>query len=128
MKNNFILIIIIVSILVFMFVCNEYKNFNTKETFNHNDNDKDNMNPYYYILPNIFYTKQFYDNIFIPPKPKTDSLAKINLDSYLDSDIVSNKIICANITNQAKCWDNNHCMWIKKINNGSYCTLAPKLL
>lgn len=125
MKNNLILIIIFTSILVIIFVYNRYKNFNSEENFN---NNKDNINPYYYTLSNIFYTKQFYDNIFIPPKPKTDSLTKINIDSYVNSDIVSNKIICANITNQAKCWDNNNCMWIKKINKGSYCTLAPKLL
>ena len=90
--------------------------------------DTNNKNPFFTKIPNIFYTKQFTDNLFIPPKPKKSTLLSINTNSFFDSDIVSNKILCSSITNQGKCWDNNICQWVEKYGQKSYCTLAPKFL
>jgi hypothetical protein len=118
---NLYLIIILVLILVIIFLYNKYEKFEDEES-------SDNNIFYLNKLPNIFYTKQFYDNLFIPPKPNISTLPNITINSYLNSDIVMNKIECASIVNQAKCWDNNNCQWVEKIGSKSFCTLAPKLL
>ena len=104
-----------------MFIYNGYENFYNKET---NDKNIFFMNKF----PNIYYTKRFYDNLFVSPKPNITSLGNITVNSYLSSDITMKKIECASITNQDKCWDNNNCQWIEKIDSKSFCTTAPKFL
>lgn len=119
MNANFIFILII--ILMIIIIIDQYENFSKTD----NNNEK---NLFFSKLPNIYFTKQFIDNLFVPPKPPTRSLNSINANSYINSNTVSNKIICSSINNQAKCWDNNNCQWINKIGEKPYCTLAPKLL
>lgn len=118
---NLYLIIILMIILAIIFLYLSYENFDYTET-----SDKNIF--FLNKLPNIFYTKQFYDQLFVPPKPKFSTLSDISLNSYLNSDIVNKKIECASIVNQAKCWDNNNCQWVEKIGSKSFCTIAPTML
>jgi hypothetical protein len=87
-------------------------------------------NLFFKELPNIFLNDNYlnYDLNKANDKPNYNSLGQISYNSYINSDIVSTKIICANYNNQGDCWDNNHCQWIYKINGGSYCDMAPKWL
>lgn len=118
---NLYLIIILTIIIGIIFLYNKYENFYNQESTDSN---------IFYLdkLPNIFYTQQFYDNLFIPPEPKMSTLENITLNSYLDSDIIMKRIECVSIDNQANCWDNNNCQWIEKIGSKSFCTIAPKML
>lgn len=93
-------------------------------------------NLFYAKMPNIFASNAYLNNlpekITIPTKP----IGELSFDSYIYSDIISNKIICSNYTNQGDCWDNNKCQWIEKkvgeqaLGNphNAYCDLAPKWL
>lgn len=124
MNTIFIIILIIVIIAIFLY--NKYEFFNKIDL--DLDLDINNKNSFYYRHPNIYFTKQFTDNLFVPPKPQISTLQSIDINSYVDSNIVSNKIICANITNQGKCWDNNNCEWVEKVGEKSFCKIAPKML
>ena len=117
MNNNFVIILLV--IIVLLFFSNVYEKFNSN-----------NINLFYKNMPNIFMQNNYIDEQDITPTSNTDikSLGNITLDSYVYSDIVSKKIICDNYTSQADCWENNNCQWIYKIDNGSYCDLAPKWL
>jgi hypothetical protein len=115
---NIILIIILIIIIVIIFLYQEY------EYFNYTNKN----NSFYNKIPNIFFTKQFTDNLYIPPKPKTSSLESIDINSYIMPDIISNKIVCLNITDQGKCWENNNCQWIEKVGEKSFCDIAPKFI
>lgn len=117
----FIFGIILVIIFVIIFLYDKFENFD--------DDEKNNENIFFIKkFPNIYYTEQYYDKLYIPPKPNMTSLANITIDSYLNSDIVMKKLECSNITNQAKCWDNNNCQWVERIGSKSFCTTAPKML
>ncbi len=120
MKIIFIVILIIVFVIVFLYKKHEF--------FNYKNNKINVDNPFNDKLPNIFFTKQFINNLFVPPKPKVSNLDLININSYIDSNIITNKIICSSITNQAACWDNNNCQWNRNIGKKSYCEIAPKFL
>lgn len=104
-----------------------------------NPNESFDTNLFYAKMPNIFESKFYSNNL--PNKQTvsqtpTKSLGELSFDSYIYSDIISNKIICSNYTNQADCWNNNKCQWVeKKIGDqaqghphGSYCDFAPKWL
>ena len=120
----FALIILITIMYIFELKFKPDEYFNSKSQ----ENTNTNTNAFYEKIPNIFFTDKFIDNLYVGTEPQSTSLQSIQFNSYINSDIVSNKIICSNITNQGKCWDNNNCQWINKINEKSYCTIAPKLL
>lgn len=118
----FILIIVLFSIVLYSYKFTKIENFNKSNT---------ETNSFFYKFPNIYYTKQFIDNLYIPEKSKKTTMDTIDIDSYLNSDIMSDKIICSSISNEADCWNNNNCQWISKIGQNddkSYCMLAPKFL
>ena len=87
-------------------------------------------NLFFKPMPNIFLGSNYlnYDLKEVKKVPEYNTLGQISYDSYINSDIVSTKIICSNYNNQGDCWDNNHCQWIYKIDGGSYCDMAPKWL
>ena len=116
---NIIFLIILIFTIISIFFYDGYEYFNKIES---------QYNPFLTKLPNIYYTKQFIENLFVPPKPKIRSLQNIIDNSYIDSNIISTKVICSNINNQGKCWDNNNCQWVEKIGEKSFCTIAPKML
>jgi hypothetical protein len=117
---NIILIVILIIIIIIIFLYRKYENFN--------NTNSDSFNQFNFKLPNIFFTKRFISNRFVPPKPKVTNLELININSYFDSNIFTNKLICSSIINQAKCWDNNNCQWIEKVGEKSYCDVGPKFL
>jgi hypothetical protein len=117
-----ILILILIIAIVIIFLYEKY------EYFNYTNSDNNYNNPYYAKIPNIFYTKQYINNLYMQTKPKTNSLESININSYMNSDITTNKRICSNINDQGKCWDNYNCQWIELIGDKSYCNIGPKLL
>lgn len=130
MNTYFILISIIIIIIIYCI--NQYTNFNNinlnlDENF-YSAKSNDNNNVFIKKIPNIFYTPQFLDNLYKPPNPPKKSIQDIDLNSYIDSNIISTKIICASITDQARCWDNNNCQWVEKVGKKSFCTTAPKFL
>jgi hypothetical protein len=100
---------------------------------NKNENfllNQDNTNSYYKPLKNIFLTDNYYNYIDNHPKnneKSPESLNKIKLDSFLYSKPTTQKIICSSHTNRANCWEDNvnNCQWVYKIDNGSYCDVAP---
>jgi len=123
-KSLFILLLIIIFIIITAYL--KIYTFFYLDYFNLTD-----TNLFFYKLPNIYYTKQFVDNLFVPEQPKKTSLHSINFNSYINSDIISNEIICSSINNQVDCWNNNNCQWNKQIdvNNNdikSFCSLSPK--
>lgn len=119
MKTYFLIIIIIILILIW--ISNKNENFSNNSTEN-------NTNIFFLKqLPNIYYTKRFYQDLFVPPPSQKSSLADITFNSYLNSNTIDNKITCSSITNQGRCWDNNNCQWVHKIDGNSYCKLGPKL-
>ena len=87
-------------------------------------------NLFFEPLPNIFLNSDYlnYNLNKVKEVPNYSTVGQISYDSYINSDIVSTKIICSNYDNQGDCWDNNHCQWINKIDGGSYCDMAPKWL
>lgn len=97
-------------------------NYLEKETFD--------TNLFFKPLPNIFLNNNFlnYNLDKTNEKPNYNSLEQISYNSFINSDIVSTKIICANYDNQGDCWDNNHCQWNYRIDGNSYCDMAPKWL
>ena len=146
MENYLIFVFILLSVMIILLYFNKlYENFNpTNKT-----------NLFYENLPNIFMSptdsdnqiltdsdnlsSTDSDNLFLTdsnnqtPTPtqtptQTASLSTITFDNYIYSDQVSKQIVCANLTSQADCWDNNNCQWINKIDTGSYCDLASKWL
>ena len=119
---NIIFIIILIITIVVIILYNKYEYFTI---INSDTNDK---NIFFKKIPNIYITKQYIDNLFVPPKPKISSLQSIGVNSYIDSNIVTNKIICASIDNQGKCWDNNNCQWVENVGEKSFCIIAPKML
>lgn len=86
-------------------------------------------NLFYSNLPNI-YASDFSNNLANKlEKPNIVPLENIIENSYIYSNIVSNKIICANYTNQYDCWNDNNCQWINNYNNSfQYCDITPKWL
>lgn len=126
MDNKSIFIITI--IICFFTVCFTYKNENflsDKQNINENNDDL-----FYTPLNNIFLGDNYYnyvnnrpnDNLKIP-----ESLNKIKFDSYIYSKPTTQKIICLSHKNVANCWEDNvnNCQWVYKIDNGSYCDVAP---
>jgi len=115
-KMNFILIIIFILILFFL--------NNSCEYFNEN--------LFYKKIQNIYIGNNYLSEDLEEPVSNinTDikSLDDITINSYIYSDIISNKIICDSYTSEANCWQNNNCQWIYKIDNNSYCDLAKKWL
>ena len=114
MTNNLIIILLIILLLFFY---NSYENFDS--------NNNNNQNLFYKKIPNIYKTNNNLNNNTIKPDENVIQLSQLSLDSYINSDIISKKIICDNYTSQADCWENNNCEWIYKIDNGSYCNVAP---
>ncbi len=93
-----------------------------------NFNSQNEINLFYQELPNIYNLHSLPDNKQNDINEQKVPLQNIIEDSYLSSNIVSNKIICSNYTNQASCWDDNNCQWNYKIDSNSYCSLANKWL
>lgn len=121
-----LLIFILIFILILIYLTKYIIDFTDYFVNSNNENSNIFIQP----IPNIFYTKQYLDNLYIPPKPNVKPLDNILLSTYLNSSIISNKIICENITNNQKCWNNNQCKWIDKPNSSNtfgYCTIGKKM-
>lgn len=114
----------VLMLLVILYFCLESYQLEKKESF------KDDTNLFFKPLENIFLDKSYmdYDLNKVEKKPEFSTLSQIAYNSYIDSDIVSTKIICSNYNNQGDCWDNNHCQWVNKLGGNSYCEIAPKWL
>jgi len=131
MNNKIIFIIlIIVFVIIIYFICKNEKFTSTQSNNNNNDDDNNNINSFYTPIKNIFLTNNYYN--YQDNKPKKnfkipESLEKIKLDSFIYSKPTSQKIICSSHTNRADCWEDNvnNCQWVYKIDNGSYCDVAP---
>lgn len=123
-----IFIMILIFILILIYLTKYFIDFT--DYFVNSNNE--NSNTFIQSIPNIFYTKQYLDNLYIPSKPNVKPLDNIILSSYFNSPIIINKIICQNITNSQKCWNNNNCQWIDVINPTNsntygYCTNEKKM-
>ena len=116
MNKKFLLIILILIIIIILYT--------------RVDNFESNDNLFYQPTKNIFLNDNYLNYNYNKPKPTLNysTLGEISYDSYIYSDIVSQRIICSNYNNQADCWQNNHCQWIYKIDDKSYCNVAPKFL
>ncbi len=125
MNNKIIFIILICICLLIFFFAYKNENFLLNQ-----DSNNDNINSFFIPLKNI-YLNDNYDN-YILNRPKnnlkiSESLNKINSDSFLYSKPITQKIICLSHTNRADCWEDNvnNCQWVYNIDNGSYCDVAP---
>lgn len=114
---EYIFVIFLILILIIIIISNNYEKF-----------DSNDENLFYQPIPNIFLTSNNLNYINNKSKQDTNykSLGQISYDSYINSDTVANKIICLNYTNEADCWQNNHCEWVYKIHDKSFCQLAKK--
>ena len=128
--NYIVEIILIIGIILSVLIC-------VRIYWSYLKNEKFETNLFYSKIPNIFLTDAYLNNLPLEQsEPEKKSLGEIGFDSYIYSDIILNRIICLNYTNQADCWDNNKCQWNEKkigfqaLGNPSdaYCDLAPKWL
>ena len=120
MFNNKIFIILICISVCIILLYDKYEQFDT------------DTNLFFKPIDNIFLGDNYYNYELNYPeiKQQTKSLGEITFNSYLYSKPIEQKIICTSHKNRADCWkDNvNNCQWVYKINNNSYCDVAPTWL
>lgn len=120
MLNKILLIIIC---MIIIYIINE---LNINEYFN---ND---TNLFFRPVENIFLANNPYNYEFNRPEiiQKTKPLSEISFNSFLYSQPIGQRIICASHKNRANCWEDNfnNCQWVHRIDGNSYCEVGPVML
>lgn len=125
MKNiTYQTIFIIILIIILIIYCLKYLLI-YNETFK-----ADNINNLFNKpISNIFLTDNYLNYEINKPEinKKTENIEKIAFNTFLYSKPTSQKIICSSHTSRADCWEDNYnnCQWVYKIDNNSYCDVAP---